>query len=325
MLGDGIRRDFATISDEERNLFINAIRALDTSAFVYGDNFGRDSADANGKVTFWDMMEEIHKDAHVNGVDVHVGPGFIPWHRALCSHMEGLLRKVDPRLSLHYWDWTTDPRVATGDRVALCTHSAMGDDGHEGVNQVPGDGGGDVGIPFQDFETTEGGGHQFIWRNVGAQAANGDGTPALAPDATILSASDFTAFATALRDAHDNTAHTYIGGSIIDPHFSFHDPFVFLLHSNLDRLWAVWQKAPNHPERLDPVTAYGTILNDLIDSSTGLPYPANYYLEEVQPWAGGSALTPTALNPWKSVPSAQEHVNYLDPSIITPPSYDTAP
>src|SRR5262249_40340199 len=35
---------------------------------------------------------------------------FLPWHRELCNRFEALLRKVDPQLSLHYWDWTTDPR-----------------------------------------------------------------------------------------------------------------------------------------------------------------------------------------------------------------------
>lgn len=44
MLGDRIRRDIATISDEERTLFVNAIRKLNdpTSAFVYGNNLGHE-------------------------------------------------------------------------------------------------------------------------------------------------------------------------------------------------------------------------------------------------------------------------------------------
>jgi hypothetical protein len=33
---------------------------------------------------------------------------------------------------------------------------------------------------------------------------------------------------------------------------------VFLLHSNVDRLYAKWQTDPNHPERLDPATVYGS-------------------------------------------------------------------
>src|SRR6516164_5761173 len=128
MLGDGIRRDFATISDEERALFVNAIRSLDdpTSAFVYGNNAGHEGADASGNITYWDMQEQIHKDAHAHGIDVHGGPAFAPWHRDLVNRLEDLLRQVDPRLSLHYWDWTTDPRVATADRAALLTGTAAG-------------------------------------------------------------------------------------------------------------------------------------------------------------------------------------------------------
>ncbi|HEX9460793.1 MAG TPA: hypothetical protein VGA84_16710, partial [Thermoanaerobaculia bacterium] len=69
MLGDGIRRDIATVSDEERTLFINAIRQLDdpASLFVYGSNLGHEGADAAGNITYWDMQEQIHKDAHAHG------------------------------------------------------------------------------------------------------------------------------------------------------------------------------------------------------------------------------------------------------------------
>src|SRR5712692_2711939 len=182
--GDGIRRNVAQIPDEERGRLINAFLALDTTK-IYPDG-----------VTYWDKQEEIHKNAHAAGQDVHGGPAFVPWHRELCNRLEGLLRQVDPRLSLHYWDWTTDPRVATADRVKLFTHACMGDDGGEGINRVPADGGGDAGIPFQDFETTEGGGHNFIWRNVGATAGKPSGEPNLDSDATILDPTTFTAFDT---------------------------------------------------------------------------------------------------------------------------------
>jgi tyrosinase-like protein len=321
MLGDGIRRDFSRISQEEQTLFVNALRKLDdpASVFVYPNNLGHEGADASGNITYWDMQEQIHKDAHAHGINVHVGPAFIPWHRVIVNRLEALLRQVDPRLSLHYWDWTTDPRVAIADRVSLFTHACLGDDGHESLNRVPADGGGDAGVPFQDFETTEGGGHNFIWRNVGAAAANPDGTPALASDSKILSNTNFTDFATALKAAHDDVAHSYVGGTLTDAHFSFHDPFVFLLHSNLDRIWATWQREPGHPERLDPATAYGTIATDEGE-------PANYFDEWVQPWSGvdSNGAVQTDLNPWKSDPSQQAHVPYNDPSVVIPASYDTA-
>src|SRR5439155_9315490 len=98
-IGDGIRRNAARISQEERYRLIYAFLALDKTK-VYPDG-----------VTYWDKQEEIHKNAHAAGQDVHGGPAFLPWHRELCNRLEGLLREVDPALSLHYWDWTTDPRT----------------------------------------------------------------------------------------------------------------------------------------------------------------------------------------------------------------------
>jgi hypothetical protein len=95
MLGDGIRRDISTISDEERTLFVNAIRKLDdpTSVFVYPNNPGNEAADAGGNITYWDMQEQIHKDAHFHGVNVHSGPAFTPWHRDMVNHL-GMITPV---------------------------------------------------------------------------------------------------------------------------------------------------------------------------------------------------------------------------------------
>jgi hypothetical protein len=311
-LGDGIRRDIATISQEERDLFVNALRQLDdpASAFVFGANAGHEGADASGNITYWDMQEQIHKDAHAHGSDVHSGPAFAPWHRVIVSRLEAMLRQVDPRLSLHYWDWTKDPRVDSIDRSAIL-----------GPTGTLGSASGNAGPPLADFESSEkvdtahggDGIHDHVWRGVLA------GVPGLAADATILGNATFTSFNAALQSAH-NTAHGYIGGTLGHAHFSFHDPMVFLLHSNMDRLWAMWQRDPAHPDRLVPATAYGTVLADL-----GLP--ATYFDEWVAPWSGvdNAAHPATDLNPWRTDVSQQAHVSYLDPSVITPPSYDTAP
>jgi hypothetical protein len=288
-IGDGIRRDISLVSEEERNRFISAIVKLDTAKF-FPDG-----------VSYWDKQEDIHKNAHFSGVDVHGGPGFIPWHRVIVNRLEQLLREVDPALSLHYWDWTTDPRSTNGGRTALFTDAFMGN-----AN-------GDAGHLLNDFESSEdaelGNGHTKIWRDVAAQAANGDGTPALADDATILGNGNFQTLAAALKGAHDNTAHSYIGGTLTNAHYSFHDPFVFLLHSNLDRLWAKWQTDPAHPDRLVPATAYSGL------SPAALTQLAT---ENVEPWAGG-----TGLEPWASDATKRAVINYLDPSVVTPACYDT--
>jgi hypothetical protein len=110
-LGDGIRRDVATVSQAERDLLLDAFLKIDTQkAFPDG-------------VSYWDKQEDIHKNAHFAGVDVHRGPAFIPWHRVIVNRLEALLREVHPEISLHYWDWTTDPRVGSGGRVPLMTNA----------------------------------------------------------------------------------------------------------------------------------------------------------------------------------------------------------
>ncbi len=59
-----------------------------------------------GHVSWWFKQDEIHQATHVHG-----GPEFIPWHRVIVNRMEELLRQINPQLSLHYWDWTQDPRA----------------------------------------------------------------------------------------------------------------------------------------------------------------------------------------------------------------------
>jgi hypothetical protein len=292
-LGDGIRRNVAKISQEERNRLIQAFLQLD-STLIYP-----------GGVTYWDKQEDIHKNAHAAGQDVHQGPAFAPWHRELCSRLEALLRKVDPGLSLHYWDWTTDPRAS--------------DNGVGGVtnlfnNQFMGGAQGDAGAPLATFESTEPG-HNFIWRSVAGGNAP-PSPPPLASDLAILNAANgvaldtqFEVFNQALQNAH-NIAHGYIGGTLGGQHFSFHDPFVFLLHSNMDRLWSLWQRAPGQSWRLDPNSTYGR--QGGAASITG----------PLQPWAGDDANPPLQLRPW-APPDNQQFTNTSkDLDVVVPPLYD---
>jgi hypothetical protein len=192
-LGDGIRRNVAKISQQERDRLCDAFLALDTSRF-YPDN-----------VSIWDKQEDIHKNAHAGGQDVHAGPAFLPWHRELCNRLESALREVDPELSLHYWDWTTDPRASdngAGGTTDLFTPQFMGSSS------------GDAGPPLQNFESSEGGGHTHIWRDVTP------GPPPVPSDQSIVTngaglpqADQFLQMNTALQGAH-NVAHGYIGGTI---------------------------------------------------------------------------------------------------------------
>lgn len=291
-LGDGIRRDVAKIGDAERALLRDAFRQLDTVKF-FGD-----------LVSYWDKQEEIHKSAHLAGANVHVGPGFMPWHREIVNRLEALLREVNPDLSLHYWDHTTDPRSTAGGRANLFTTDFMGSAQ------------GDAGDPFADFESSEdaelGNGHAHIWRQLNGGSNSLSANPVSLSDNTVVTSPDWTTFNSRIQQVHSD-AHGFIAGTIAQAHYSFHDPFVFLLHANLDRLYAMWQTQPGHPERLDPAQVYGT------DSANpGLNGP-------VEPWAGNYANLSLQLRPWGPPENQQVFKTYKDPSIVAPPCYDTVP
>jgi len=95
-LGDGIRRNITTVSQQERDRFRDAIIALNKTKFFPGSRAPEFPA---GGVSYWFKQDEIHQATHVHGT-----PAFLPWHRELCNRFEAMLRDVDPDLSLYYWD-----------------------------------------------------------------------------------------------------------------------------------------------------------------------------------------------------------------------------
>lgn len=223
---------------------------------------------------------------------------FLPWHRELCNRLEALLREVDPKVSLHYWDFTTDPRASDngiGGTTNLFTDDFMGNDD------------GDVSAPFESLRGP------IIKRKVdpGPPSPN-----RVKSDEEIISNGDMESkenqwkkFRENLEDVPHNYLHGYIGGSIEDPDTAFEDPFVFLLHSNIDRLWAKWQLVPGKEWRLDSEQVYGIEEND------------EEILKNMWPWDGSNP----PIGPWAPPENMKEVKNCKDPSIVKPPPYDTNP
>jgi len=303
-LGDGIRRNVATISQEERNRLRDAIIALQ-QRFYPGN---RNDVPLPGGVSFWFKQDEIHQATHV-----HNGPAFLPWHRELCNRFEALLREVDPQLSLHYWDWTTDPH-------GLFTSTFMGAaNGSAGAPWLNAGLYNPTATPFRadnpfDPNNNPADPPRTLTRNLaaGPPPSGGPGWPS---DQSILNALTFPQMRFLLEAAH-NSSHGYIGGTIGDPHTSFRDPFVFLLHSNVDRLFARWQTDPAHPWRLDPNQVYGSE-----GSTTGL----RGIMTPLDPWAGNPSNNPAIrrVRPWAPPENEQVVKNSKHPTVVVPPAYDT--
>ncbi len=313
-IGDGIRRNVATISQAERNRLRDAIIALH-HRFYPG---GRNDTPVGG-VSYWFKQDEIHAHTHVHGC-----PAFLPWHRELINRFEALLREVDPMLSLHYWDWTTDPHsLFTLDFMG----NANGDAGDPWLSAgfyVPG------ATPYRSDNAFDPSNNPFdpprdLTRFVGAGAAN---TPT--QDSATVNAATFPDMDILLTGEH-NAAHGFINGTIGNAHTSFRDPFVFLLHSNVDQLFATWQRQPGQEWRLDPNQVYGTDASSQGSGDVQSGDPFWGILSPLEPWAGVGAQTAAtgivanvqATRPWAPPENEQVVKDSKHPTVVAPPDYDT--
>mgnify|MGYP001305641189 CR=1 FL=1 len=299
-LGDGIRRNIASVDPTERALFRDALIELNRRFFP-----GNRTDPIPGGVSWWFKQDEIHQATHVHG-----GPEFLPWHREIVNRFEGMLRSINPLLSLHYWDWTQDPRAIPGANLGggatgtlnLFTPDFMGYGGSVSAPigepwlgagfYVPG------ANPHRDSTNNPADPPRTVVRFV-------SGSPAtVAGDNAILNAADYQTMRGLLEGVH-NAMHGFVamGGQ----HVSFRDPFVFLLHSNVDRLFARWQTDPAHPERLDPNAIYGSE-----SGNAGLN-------SNIKPWSG----VPPTTRPWSPPENQQVAKNYKHPTVVAPPRYDT--
>lgn len=296
-LGDGIRRSILDVDASERALLRDAIVELQNRFFS-----GNRTDSPPGGVSYWFKQDEIHQATHVHG-----GPEFLPWHRELVNRFEIMIRQVDPRLSLHYWDWTRDASP-------LFTSSFMGS------------GSGDAGDPWLAAGLYVPGADPYRGDSAFDPAHNNPadpprtltrgysgGTFPASTDTDIVNAVDYQAMRSLLESAHDDAHSSLIGGTISDPHTSFRDPFVFLLHSNVDRLFARWQTDPAHTDRLDPNLVYGSESADMNVN--------------VEPWSTGHSFDSFGeehfTRPWYAPENMGEPHNYKDLSVVTPPCYDT--
>jgi Common central domain of tyrosinase len=248
-LGDGIRRNIRAVTPYERARFKTALLALLGKKAV-----GQRSDSLSASLSSWFEQDELHLATHL-----HRGPELLPWHREQCNRFEGLLREVDPELSLHYWDWNEDP---------------------------------------QDL---------FAATPVARKLDKTDGVPSAAgDDREIVGAASFQRMRELLERKRVDAYEAYVGGTVSKAHLSFRDPFVFPLHANVDRLFAMWQAQPGQAWRLDPRQVYGSD-SALLGSM------------RIDPWPDEPSS-----RPWAEWPSESDKT-YLDSSVVAPPCYDTLP
>jgi len=168
--------------------------------------------------------------------NIHNNRQFLAWHRWYLLEMENILRKVDPIVTVPYWDWSLWSGAPWMDQMMSFWSNAPWGFGSNGRYDRDGC---VYGGPFAE--------HQWSLTNGECLKRNFNGNP---PDCIAIHkclrifSHKFTQFESTLRDNLHNNMHCRIGGKggTMCSKLSANAPEFLLHHAFTDKLWADWQK-----------------------------------------------------------------------------------
>ncbi|KAL2109103.1 hypothetical protein VUR80DRAFT_2967 [Thermomyces stellatus] len=266
-----VRREWRTLSSEEKQAYIEAVKCLQASPSQLSDTYP-----ASG--SRFDDFNAVHIDLTER---YHFTGPFLPWHRLFVRKYETDLKDLcDYEGAQPYWDWTLD--VDSEDSFLAAPV----------FDPVDGFGGNGPFIDTSDFNETNvpvkipgktGGGCVFDGPFVNMTVIFGPGpnleanprclardfAPSLALEKLtaemtdwVLEAETFTEFDHRFQgvgiDVDGMTIHAgghlSVGGDIGDVgnmYSSPSDPLFYLHHANLDRLWDQWQRVDFEARKAD--------------------------------------------------------------------------
>jgi len=193
----------------------------------------------------------------------HIGPVFCPWHRMFLNRLEQDIQRVLGKtdFGLPYWDWATDGEMTDPAASAIWADDCMGP---AGMPVASGPFRFDVGNPddpdnwrvrVSDNIFRSGPAIQLLNRGLRRRLRteampNGEGVsrelPKTVYDVAPWAGYQEESFRCGLEFTLHNTIHRWVSGDMATA-CSPNDPVFFLHHSNVDRLWASWQKQHDFP------------------------------------------------------------------------------
>ena len=154
---------------------------------------------------------DLHDEYFHNGI--HRGPAFLPWHRYLLVEFEKELQKIRSNVTLPYWDWMRN----------------------EGRDL-------DIGVwkSFFGGRNNQGGRINDNWQFERGATPIEELPESFDELVRELTRDTYYEFRRAVEYGGHNSAHLWVGGDMATGR-SPADPLFYLLHCNIDRLWAYWQ------------------------------------------------------------------------------------
>lgn len=222
----------------------------------------------------YDTYVNQHEGAMGHG---HGGPAFFPWHREYVLRFERDLQAIDPGVSVPYWDWTEANLNAAGTESLIWRNDFMGGPGQAGSGAV-------TTGPFAAWGLIRNSFNIFGFPGTGGTIAG------------FMSSPDYTTFRR-IEGPH-GSAHVWVGGFVGNAAIAPRDPVFWLIHSNVDRLWAEWINQHSSTAGFQP----------FLPLSGG---PQGHNLNDTMwPWNG--TTNPFGVLPWTVTPESVRPADLLD-------------
>lgn len=226
----------------------------------------------------YDKYVQQHQGAMSHG---HGGPAFFPWHREYLVRFENDLQAIDASVNLPYWDWTSANLNSAGTESLIWRDDFMGGPGQAGTGLV------NTG-PFAAWALRRNAFNIFGFPGTGGTIAG------------FMASPNYTTFRQV--EGPHGAAHVWVGGFVGNASIAPRDPVFWLIHSNVDRLWAEWINQHSGTPGFQPFLplsggAQGHNVNDTM-----------------WPWNGGTV--PFGVLPWTVAPEAVRPADLPDHRIL---------
>lgn len=259
-----VRKNANSLSAAEKARFLDALATMNLTFLRYEE------------------YQQIHAIA---SSEAHGGPAFLPWHRVFVLRIERELQAIDPAVTIPYWkfdqpapqvfhaDFMGGPPVGSGTQATFSNSN-----------------------PLRTWSIT---GLAGIQRRP-AFAPNGTPAGIVTEAGTLGLGTVFSAFSSMEGNPHGR-AHTQGGGFgnwLSSQSTAVRDPIFFLLHCNVDRLWAKWQKTNGRfdPDQANSYSPQGS------HSSGSSPSEGQYLMDTMWPWNGETTAPRPSSAPGGSFP-----------------------
>ena len=309
-----VRKNALSLTDGERTRYLKAIRDLRQ----------------NGQYA---VFQQIHAaNPLAANPDAHGGPAFIPWHRVYLLAYERSLQAIDPSVSLPYWRFDEPaPAVFSDDFMGANSVSPS----LNPQNEPP--------VPVE-FATSN---HLFGWTTdllplspipaAGTQPLRrAPADRSLVPSRSgslirnqmsTIQPLSYSTFLTLEPNPH-GFAHIWAGGnngSLGRIPTAVQDPLFFMLHCNVDRLWAAWQRklppnaAANGRRYEDKLSGYFPQIPRKFPG-TGTIHIGHYADDTMWPWNGitGMGGASPGQRPSTAPGGAFTPLSHFAPSVTAP-------